>query len=244
MKLMNEPEIKQVDLDSLESEFKAWLNTTEDEAAENASLKLELAFLRRQLEASQSAERFVNEKAHQFQLRINEMQAGILDKFDEGEENQKLKKWVQNLERNIVSLEKEKELVVKEAKETLETVRRSHDEELSDVKEECKRQLKGGVALLERRLKEKGAEVREMKHRLEMAEKSRHSEIVKVRLENDAKLLKLQQQQFVGIQRKHQEVRRDAEKNLVDELKKEIVELKETIVNLERRGHPKKGRFR
>ena len=232
--------IKQVDLESLEAEFKAWLSAGAREASENESLALELGIARRQLEFSQAAAKSANETTNELRAQIARLHDAIARSFDRDEENRRLRERIDALARQIATLERDGRAERESASTTLANARRAHADEIRTLRDELTRDAERATNRLERVVRERSGEVRDLRRDLETIEKRHHDEILKVRLDCDGKLLKLQKtfdrrrdvdepDSVVGWQRR---IRGSEE--VIGALRREIATLKDTVAELER----------
>lgn len=230
---------KQVDLDNLIQEFLQWQTALRDAAHENNCFKMEIRSLTRKLETSQEAERIALEDAGKLKGIIDSLQGVLSKRCDQEEENESLKSQISKMEEKCSSLEKEHKLQISESLKNLEISEQAHRQEILKFKEETLEQSRREITELQKSLQEKADEVRQLQKKLVDTNHANHTEIVKIRLEYDAKLLKLQRSnakaQGGQTSNANSDIFRKKLQFAKAEAQKEITSLKSKVSELERK---------
>jgi len=95
---------------------------------------------------------------------------------------------------SILSFPQEHKLQMAEALDNFQAVQEAHKKELSEMQDAANQQMRRELEVLQRTIQERNGEARQLQKQLADLERDRHTEVVKLRLEYDAKLLKLQKQ--------------------------------------------------
>lgn len=230
---------KQTDLDQLRNDFLAWQRATSCVSSQNAGLKSQLATVERQLLASQTAERAANETASQLREQVSKLQLILLKRCDMEEENRKLKEQIMNLKEEAARLEQDHRQQINDALESLELAKASHAEEITILKDEAMKEMKREASRLEKIVAEQKAEIRQLRKEHEDSRKEHYAQLVKVRLEYDAKLLKMQRQTTKPMPNQSSSVGHEIFRKKLQAAKaesdREVASLKRTISELEKR---------
>ena len=231
--------IKQVDLDELRCDFLAWQHSAAFVANQNSELKAQLAAVERQLLVSQSAEREANETASQLREQVEKVQLILLKRCDMEAENRRLKEQIVRLKEEGEALEAQHHQQIQEALDNLDTAQAAHLEEVKVIKDEAGRELKIEVHQLKKSIVEQKAECCQLKKELENYDKDHHTQLVKIRLEYDAKLLKMQKETSKATSNHLSSVGHEIFRKKLQaaraESDREIMSLKRTISDLEKR---------
>ncbi|CAB3988688.1 Hypothetical predicted protein [Paramuricea clavata] len=240
---------EQIDLGEFVNDFLSWQKTIKNLAKENSYVKLQYAIIQKQLQKSQIAEKTANEKCVQLREMVNKLQTTLDIRNNLQDENVKLKKQIAeakeiatNLEQASnppLSLIKSHKCQMNEAIKNLEASQQAHAVEVRRLQENNQLQNKREVALLEKGIQEKNGEIRKLCQKLSDMERDKHTEIVKLRLEYDAKLLKAQKsnskQQSGSMATVNNEIFRKKLQYAKVQAEKEVGVLKNKIMELERK---------
>ena len=242
--------VKQIDLDQLRHDFLAWQQATSRVSSQNVGLKSQLAIVERQMLASQTAERAANETASQLREQVQKLQHILLRQCDMEEENRQLKDQIASLKQSAAELEQQHRQQMSEALESLEVAQASHLEEITVLRDESAQELKREVGHLEKTVAEQKAEVRQLRKEHDDCEKDHHTQLVKMRLEYDAKLLKMQKQTAKPAPNQQSPVGHEIFRKKLQAAKadsdREIMSLKRTVADLEKKlagGQQKRGKL-
>ncbi|XP_077980973.1 coiled-coil domain-containing protein 152-like [Glandiceps talaboti] len=129
-----------------------------------------------------------------------------------------------------------------EARDELQILQENNKVEIERVQEAERKQAKQKVAVVEERLQNKDQQVTEVLNQLTSLKKEKHDELMKIRLEYDAKVLSLRKQNQKTAQQKGQanaanhEIFRKKWQHMKAESEREIASLKRTIADLQRKA--------
>ncbi|XP_028403895.1 coiled-coil domain-containing protein 152-like [Dendronephthya gigantea] len=230
---------EQIDLREFVSEFLSWQKTIKKLAKDNSYLKVQFTTIQKQLQKSQIAEKTANEKCLQLREMVNKLQTILDIRNNMQDENVKLKKQLVDAKEMAINLEQSHKCQMNEAIKNLEASQQAHAVEIKRLQENNQLQNKREVSLLEKEVQEKNGEIRELCQKLSDIERDKHTEIVKLRLEYDAKLLKVQKssskQQPGSNATANNEIFRKKLQYVKVQAEKEVAMLKNKIMELERK---------
>ncbi|XP_031554808.1 coiled-coil domain-containing protein 150-like [Actinia tenebrosa] len=230
---------KQVQLDLLIEDFSNWQKATTDLAKENASLHSQIRSLAKQIQLIQEAEKVALEECSSLRSMADKLQATLSKRCDFEDENGRLKEQIQQMKKSADALEQEHKNQITEAIKEIEVSDQMHKNEICRLKEESQQQAKREISLLEKSLQEKDSELRHLQKQLADMARDKHTEIVKLRLEYDAKLLKLQKSNVAKSlntpsSHSNSDIFRKKLQAAKSQSEKDIASLKDKITQLER----------
>ncbi|KAK3750531.1 hypothetical protein QZH41_018144 [Actinostola sp. cb2023] len=230
---------KHLQLDQLIEDFTNWQNATTDLAKENISLVAQIRTLMKQIQTSQEAEKSAVEECNSLRSMVDKLQSILSKRCDFEDENQQLKEQIAQAKTTLQTLENEHKNQISEAMQEIDVSDQMHKQEICRVKEELQQQNKRDMSLLEKNIQEKDGEMRRLQKQLADMSRDKHTQIVKLRLEYDAKLLKLQKSnaaksQSVPSAHFNSDIFRKKLQAAKCESEKDITALKEKVSQLER----------
>lgn len=227
-----------IDLGEFVQDFLSWQKTIKNLAKENASIKLQYNIVQKQLQESQIAEKENSEKCLKLREMVNKLQNILEKRCNLEDENVQLKNQIAEAKEIALKLEESHKSQMDEALKNLEASQQAHGIEIRRIQENNQQQSKREVAMLEKGIQEKNGEIRELRQKWSDLERDKHTEIVKLRLEYDARLLKAQKsnskQQTNPMATVNNEIFRKKLQFAKVQAEKEVVGLKTKINELER----------
>ncbi|KAL9951696.1 hypothetical protein ACROYT_G044417 [Oculina patagonica] len=200
-----------VDLDNLIQEYVHFEQVVRKTGQENSCLQKEIRSLNKQLQSSQDAEKIALE-----------------------EENAELKSQITLIKEKSIRLEQDH-------KNQISKAINNHKQEILRLREEALQQRKREITTLEKSQQEKSVQIQQLQKQLADATHAHHTEIVKLRLEYDEKLLKLQRERNNAKAQAGQsfnantDIFRKKLQFVKAEAQKEINALKSKVADLERK---------
>ncbi|KAL5471382.1 hypothetical protein EMCRGX_G029495 [Ephydatia muelleri] len=225
-----------VNLDKIISDFNVWEEAAAAVLQENNRLSLQVKHLQRQCTLYQEAEKCYINDITLLRCSTERLQNALAKRCDFENENAALRDQIVALHKSTVLLEMEHKKQIAESLDTLKAAHEAHKTELLRAQELVQRQSKQEIEVLQRQIQEKNAELRQIQKQLSDVERDRHTEVVKLRLEYDAKLLKLQKQRAQSDQPSstNHEVYRKKLQHQKAESDQEIATLKAQVQDLQR----------
>ncbi|XP_068726201.1 coiled-coil domain-containing protein 152-like [Montipora capricornis] len=231
--------VKRIDLDHLIQEFTLWQKTLRDSVHENNCLQMEIRSLMKKVQSSEEAEKIAREEAGRFKDMVDKLQEVISKRCDYEDQNEELRKQIAGMKDKSSKIEEEHKKQISEALKNLETADQVHKEEVLRVKKETLQQSRGEIDTLKKSLKESADEVQQLQKQLTEVNRANHTEIVKLQLEYDAKLQKLQRNCVRTQSGQASNVNNDIFRKKLQfakaEAQKEIAALKSKVSELERK---------
>nr|XP_058955956.1 restin homolog [Pocillopora verrucosa] len=157
-----------VDLDNLIKEYTYFEKVMRHTAQENSRLEKEILFLNKQLQSSQEAEKLSIEEAGKFKAMVDNLQRILLQRCDKED--------------------------LLEHKTELSEALKNHKQEIQRVRQEELQQNRKVITTLEKSLQGKESQIQQLEKQLADMSHLHQTEIVKLRLEFDEKILKLQRE--------------------------------------------------
>ncbi|XP_058957696.2 coiled-coil domain-containing protein 152-like [Pocillopora verrucosa] len=176
-----------VDLDNLIKEYTYFEKVMRHTAQENSCLEKEIRSLNKQLQSSQEAEKLSIEEAGKFKAMVDNLQRILLQRCDKEEENAELKSHLTAVTEKTARLEQEHKTELSEAL-------KNHKQEIQRVRQEELQQNRKVITTLEKSLQGKESQIQQLEKQLADMSHLHQTEIVKLRLEFDEKILKLQRE--------------------------------------------------
>ncbi|XP_074611100.1 coiled-coil domain-containing protein 152-like [Acropora palmata] len=231
--------VKRVCLDNLIQDFTLWQKNLRDAVHENNCFQMEIRSVTKKLQSSEEAEKIAMQEAGKFKDMVDKLQEIISKRCDQEDENEKLKAEIAQLKDKLRKIEEEHKKQISEGLKHLETADLNHKEEIQRIKKETLQESRGEISRLQELVKEKEGEVQQLNKQLADANHANHNEIVKLHLEYDAKLQKLQRNrikpQSAQTCNANNEIFRKKLQFAKAEAQKEIAALKTKISELERK---------
>ncbi|XP_032232176.2 coiled-coil domain-containing protein 91 [Nematostella vectensis] len=237
---MSLSKVKQVLLDKLNDDFIRWQKATSDISKENNSLVIQIRSLQKQIQASQVAEKSTLEENSNLKIMVDKLQSILLKRCDLEVENRQKREQIANMKDTAKNLEEEHKKQMLESMKNLEAANEAHKKELTRLKDEAAQQTKRELALTDKSIQEQACEIRQLQKQLVDMEREKHTELVKLRLEYDAKLLKVQKSNVNKSQNgqnanSNSDIFRKKLQAVRSESEREITNLKSKVAQLERR---------
>ncbi|XP_078354281.1 coiled-coil domain-containing protein 152-like [Oculina patagonica] len=223
-----------VDLDNLIQEYVHFEQVVRKTGQENSCLQKEIRSLNKQLQSSQDAEKIALEEAEKFKAMVDGLQKVLLQRCDKEEENAELKSQITLIKEKSIRLEQDH-------KNQISKAINNHKQEILRLREEALQQRKREITTLEKSQQEKSVQIQQLQKQLADATHAHHTEIVKLRLEYDEKLLKLQRERNNAKAQAGQsfnantDIFRKKLQFVKAEAQKEINALKSKVADLERK---------
>ncbi|XP_038048516.1 paramyosin-like isoform X2 [Patiria miniata] len=182
---------RQVDLDQLTKDFTKWQGH-QDLVLQNSNLNQELKDLLDQREQDRIATKATEDELKQLRGIIGSLQDTLAQRCDLEDENKSLKEKVDRMEEKVKTLKEEGQTALVEVEARLEQVHSEDKMQMQEAHHKQVKQMEEQARALQQAVRDKSAEIKQLQQQLAEAEKHRQTDIVKLRLEYDAKLLKLQ----------------------------------------------------
>ncbi|XP_054764820.2 coiled-coil domain-containing protein 152-like [Lytechinus pictus] len=230
-----------IDLDKVVEEFNSWQRLHERLVQEKEGLQNEVSLLQREYEASKERHTQTMEDFKQTQEMVTKLQNMLKLKCNLEDENQELKDKVTNVIDELAITREEHKLAMSQSDEKMDELYKTHRQEIEDLLETTTAEREKEVGILKESLHAKMNEVSKLHKQLAELEREKHTEVTRVRLEYDAKLLKLQkeitraQQQSSKTANRGSDIYRQKLMNAKAESDQQISSLKRTISDLQRR---------
>ncbi|XP_071952852.1 uncharacterized protein [Antedon mediterranea] len=232
---------RNVNLDELVQDIHNWQKQIDELWETNQRYELDIKSMRRQCETCETKEKNAIKDASEMHTLVDKLQDILTTRCHIEVQNRTLKDQIEDLKNTIARQNKEnKENEDKWKKERQDMIDK-HTEEVASVIQDGQIEMQKEVCILERKLDEKTQSVKSLQKQMADAEKAKHTEIVKLKLEYDAKMSKLQKQatksQQVGNRNasSNSDIFRQKLKFAKEASEKEICTLKRTISDLERK---------
>ncbi|XP_019864433.1 PREDICTED: cingulin-like [Amphimedon queenslandica] len=182
------------DLSSLVEDFEQWQKITFELFNENKELKSEVSSLKKQFSLHEEAERTLKDNNSELLSTVKKLQDSLMQRCEMISENSKLKERMERLQRETSELEAQHKDQMREAMDNLEAIKEAHKKDVVHIQAVTSKEMRKEIDLLQRNLQEKSEDISALQKQVGDAERDKHTEIVKLRLEYDAKLLKIQKQ--------------------------------------------------
>ncbi|XP_033109257.1 coiled-coil domain-containing protein 152-like [Anneissia japonica] len=245
---------RNVNLDQLVQDIHNWQKQIDDLLETNQQLELQKKILHRQCENSEIKEKNAIEDANEMHKLVDKLQGILAMRCDIEDENRTLKDQIEDMQNKVAMLAKEHGEKEDKWKEERQEIIESHKEALANVTEDARIEgllisvMMGNCADGQTRTP-KGHQrlsylairsVRTLQKQMADAEKAKHTEIIKLKLEYDSKISRLQKQATKAQQgsrstSSNSNIFRQKLKFAKEESDKEILTLKRTIADLERK---------
>ncbi|XP_046848584.1 coiled-coil domain-containing protein 152-like [Xenia sp. Carnegie-2017] len=221
--------------------------TMKNLSKENSNLKMQLNIVQNKLLRSEIAEKTANESSTHLREMVDKLQSVLDSQNKLQDENATLKREIANAKQIAVNVEKSHKSQIDEAVMKLEACQQANTIEVQQMKENLQQQHKRKISLLEQEIQSKNEEIRQLNEKIGDLKRDSHTEIVKLKLEYDEKLLKAQKNQMKHVSNASTNVNNDifrkklqfakvqAEKD-VNVLKKKITELERKLIQQSGRG--------
>ncbi|XP_070563037.1 coiled-coil domain-containing protein 152-like isoform X2 [Ptychodera flava] len=216
-------------------------SATTDLSCENSNLELQLRVLKKQLQSSQTNEKMFIQDVERLQAMVNQLQSTLSKRCHIEEQNVELKDKLARQEEEIGKIKQELDTSLREAAERIQRVKEENKEDLENIQKATREKAEQDIAALMEKLKAKDQDMKGLNEELSNLKKDKHTEIVKLRLQYDAKLLSLQKQNQKTAQQKgqtgtaNQEIFRKKWQHMKAESEREILSLKKTISELQKK---------
>nr|XP_054764820.1 coiled-coil domain-containing protein 152-like [Lytechinus pictus] len=230
-----------IDLDKVVEEFNSWQRLHERLVQEKEGLQNEVSLLQREYEASKERHTQTIKDIKQTQEMVTKLQNMLKLKCNLEDENQELKDKVTNVIDELAITREEHKLAMSQSDEKMDELHKTHRQEIEDLLETTTAEREKEVGILKESLHAKMNEIGKLHKQLAELEREKHTEVTRVRLEYDAKLLKLQkeitraQQQSSKTANRGSDIYRQKLMNAKAESDQQISSLKRTISDLQRR---------
>lgn len=233
------------DLDKLLKEFDYWEKGTVELHRENRSLTLNLKSLQKRCDIYMQSEKCLTEDNFQLNQIIKNLQDILHKRCNLENENTELKEQLEMLHKETEQLEQQHRQQMRNALDELQAIKEAHKNEIKSVQNSTTLQLRKEIESLDKTIQDKSSDIRQLQKQLSDVERDKHTEIIKLRLEYDAKLLKLQKQntktqaQSSSVnsdiyRRKLQAAKIESEKEITS-LRKRVDELEKQLSNASKR---------
>ncbi|XP_033125128.1 spindle pole body component 110-like [Anneissia japonica] len=177
---------RNVNLDQLVQDIHNWQKQIDDLWETNQQLELHKKILHRQCENSEIKEKNAIEDANEMHKLVDKLQGILAMRCDIEDENRTLKDQIEDMQDKVAMLTKEHGEKEDKWKEERQEIIERHKEALVNVTEDARIEVKKEVSILERSLEEKIRSVRTLQKQMADAEKAKHTEIIKLKLEMSA----------------------------------------------------------
>ena len=236
---------KQTDIDEAIKIVNAWDENTDKLVEENQNYKRQIFCLTKKCELNKNSEFQARQEIDRLHKIVTTLQNTLESQMKIVAENEKLKNVIIKVKEEVNELRVECKQKEADKKNQLEALHDFNRKECETLKTEYEEKLNGLRTAMQNIAMEKEKKVEELKELNSLFMKEKQNEIMKIRLEYDAKLQKLQQKQMSVepqqiqsssssmvrndiLRRKLQHVQAEAQRE-IDELKKKIRELEKAL---------------
>ncbi|XP_033637226.1 coiled-coil domain-containing protein 152-like [Asterias rubens] len=232
---------RQVDLNLLSKDFTTWYGKHQDLVLQNNTLREEILTLTSQAKLDKKTENTSQVELNQLHEIISGLQDSVTKKCNLEDENKQLKETIQRLKEDIDAVKEEGKEAITTVERQLEEVHAEHTCQIEETHQQAVMLKAKELTALEKEIRVKSAENKQLKKQFAEAEKGHQTGIVKLRLEYDAKLLKLQSANTRTIQRNEKPVSvgshifREKMLNAQAASEREVAHLKQTVNDLKRK---------
>ena len=236
---------KQTDIDEAIKFVNSWDENTDKLLEENQNYKRHIFCLTKKCELNKNSEFQARQEIDRLHKIVTTLQGTLESQLKIVAENEELKNGIIKMKEEVNELRVECKQKEAEKKNQLEALHDFSRKECETLKMEYEEKTNGLRALMQNITNEKEKKIEEVKELKSLFMKEKQNEIMKVRLEYEAKLQKLQQKQMSMepqqiqsssssmvrndiLRRKLQHVQAEAQRE-IDELKKKIRELEKAL---------------
>ena len=188
-------EAEEEELSKLVSDFSVWQETTSTLQKENADLQKELKSTQKKVHNLGESFEASNAEVKQLRAIVDKLHDILSKRYDFEGENLRLKKELANMQKKASQLEDTHCCQMAEAMENLQALSSKHKAEMAAAQRLALQQLQQACQAKDKETQEKIDEIKLLQREKSELERAKHTDIVKLRLECDAKMLKLQKQQ-------------------------------------------------
>ncbi|XP_064649684.1 coiled-coil domain-containing protein 152-like [Lineus longissimus] len=186
---------------------------------------------------NKDANQQLKNESRKLQEQIDRLHSVLKTRCDVQNENRTLKLELESMIEASAKLTHESAIQFEQLQEQVDQTRKQHKQEIEDLEEVQSAQAAADKATYEQNLEDNKKEIQNLEQRMADMEKEKHSEVVKLRLEYDARLLRLQKQtsrvQQNAAASSNQEIFRKKLQHAKSEYEREICGLRRTISDLE-----------
>lgn len=225
-------------LDLFESMFESWREKEVD-------LEQDGKGLNQKIDTYIEEQKISNAKIEDLNKTIELLQASITALHNElnmveqlGKENADLRSKLNTSESHVKALKHEDNQKKSEFSSKLCNIEKEHASKIKIIEEENTRQIDKLTSNLNEIIKQKDKEICELKHNIEQIEKDKQSELVRMSVDYDNKLAKIQRQKAAASLNQqpsssNQEIFRKKLQHLKTEYDREVSNLKEQVASLQ-----------
>ena len=225
-------------LDLFESMFESW-------RAKEINLEQDGKGLNQKIDTHIEEQKISNAKIEDLNKTIELFQASVTALHNElnmvehlGKENADLKSKLNKSESQVKALKHEDTQKKSEFSQNLCNIEKEHASKIKFIEEENARQIDKLTSNLNEITKQKDKEICELKHNIEQIEKDKQSELVRMSVDYDNKVAKIQRQKAAASLNQqassaNQEVFRKKLQHLKTEYDREVGNLKEQVASLQ-----------
>ena len=232
----------QIDIDEVIKYVHTWDEYTDKLIEENKDLKREISVLEKRCELNRNSEAQAKQEINQLHGIITSLQETINSQCNILEENEAKKCEIATLRENIVSLKNRITETEAEAHEKIDAINEYNKQEKEKMRIEFEENIFKVKASMQRLLDERDKKLQDFVKQTSEMERDRQTNVMKLRLEFETKLQKLQKQtsstEAQGSNSSSAMVRNDILRRKLQHIQaeadKEINELKMKICNLEK----------
>eukprot|EP00117_Sycon_ciliatum_P014923 scpid90201/ scgid14987/ Coiled-coil domain-containing protein 152 len=226
-----------VDVEKIAESYDLWQKEYHAMVEDHEKLRSTVATLSKQHQLSRQALHAANEEKEELQNLIQKWQGFVSKLCNLEEENGKLKQQLEDERASSAIITEAHRGQRDDLLKELSDIRATHSTEMERLQQMAQQQGRRDKALLEKQIEEKSGEIRQLQKRLTNMEREKHNELVKLRLEYDGKLLRLQKQLAKGQPSSTASVNNDIFRKKLENCKmessREISQLKKRISDLE-----------
>ena len=233
------------DIDETIKFVNTWDENTDKLLVENQDFKRQIFLLTKKCELSKNFECQARQEIERLHQIVTALQSTLESQMQIVVESEQLKSEIIKLKEEIVLLRAESKQKEVEKKEQIEAMHDFHQAECTNLKMEYEEKLKRAQKSMQDIASEKEKKIQELKELKCLSMREKENAMIKMRLEYDAQLQKLQQKHVTLepqniqssnssmvrneiLRRKLQHVQVEAQKE-IDSLKKKICSLEKTI---------------
>ncbi|XP_007899780.1 coiled-coil domain-containing protein 152 isoform X2 [Callorhinchus milii] len=200
-------------------------------------LDIQLEETKRLLKLAQTKESCMKEECTMLHRMIEGLQSTIQNQCDVRDENEQFKKCIQVLEQKIQVAEEEKKSCVEMLVTEMKTMEQKHKVELAEIQQDISRKFEIKETEINGIIDKKQTEILELNRQLRFQEREKQSEIIKLQMEFNSKLVRIQS---TSVKSPHQDssalpqnIFKRKLMHLQEEKNREISALRQTIQELE-----------
>ncbi|XP_006814581.1 coiled-coil domain-containing protein 152-like [Saccoglossus kowalevskii] len=215
---------------------------TTELTCEVTNLEVQLKTANSQILGCQANEKSILQDKNKLRSLVDKLQETLAVRCDVEDQNGILKERVAKLEEELTVVRQEHEINLCDQVEKLEKLKENHHEELKKNQMDTKHKVEQVKMSVQKELQCKQEELQQFQKQLEALRKEKHTEIVKLRLEYDAKLLSLQKQNQKATQMMrgqsnaaNSEIFRKKWQHMKTQSDREIASLKRTVGDLQKK---------